>query len=125
MTLLANSPSQVEFQVHSREQTAEGIGLYVNADKTEYMCFHQKRDIYTLNGSSLKLVDKFTYLGSCISFTESDTNKQLAKVWTTIDRLLIILKSTLSNEIKGSFFFKQESSQFHYTDEPDGWSQSA
>ena len=32
-----------------------------NAHKTEYMCFNQTGDISTLNGCSLKLVDKFTY----------------------------------------------------------------
>ena len=49
-----------------------GIGLHGNTDKTEYMCFNQRGDISTLNGGSLKLVDKFTYLGSCVSSTEND-----------------------------------------------------
>ena len=63
--------------------------LYI-ADKTEYMCFNQRRDISTQNGSSLKLVDKFTYVGSSVSSTETDINTWLAKVWAAIDRLLII-----------------------------------
>ena len=29
-----------------------------------YMCINQRGDISIQNGSSLKLVDKFTYLGS-------------------------------------------------------------
>ena len=32
------------------------IGLHVNSDKTDYMCFNQKRDISTLNGGSPKFV---------------------------------------------------------------------
>ena len=40
--------------------------LKMFADKTEYMCFNQKGDISILNGSSLKLIDKFTYLGSSV-----------------------------------------------------------
>ena len=44
-----------------------GIRLHVNAHKTEYLCFNQRGDISTLNSSSLKLVDKFTYLGSSVS----------------------------------------------------------
>ena len=67
-------------------------------NKTEYMCFNQKGDISTLNGVSLKLVYKFYYLGSCVSFTENDISKHLAKAWTAIDRLSIIWKSNLSNE---------------------------
>ena len=43
------------------------------------MCFNQRGYISTLNGSSLKLVDKFTYLGSSVSSTETDLNMQLHK----------------------------------------------
>ena len=40
-------------------RAAAGIGLHVNAHKTEYMCYNQTGDISTLDGTSLKL-DKFT-----------------------------------------------------------------
>ena len=66
---------------------AETLLTYVNAHKTEYMCFNQRGDISTLNGSSLKLVDKYTYLGSSVSSTEADIKKQVAKAWTAINRL--------------------------------------
>ena len=68
------------------------------------MCFNQTGDISTLNGSSLKLVDKFTYLGSSVSSTETDINTPLAKAWTTIDRLSVIWKPDLTDKIKRSFF---------------------
>ena len=55
----------------------------------------------TLNGSSLKLVDKFTYLGSSFSSTEKDINTRLAKALTANDSLSVIWKS---NKIKRSFF---------------------
>ena len=45
---------------HSLEWAAGDIGLHVNAEKAEYMCFDQRSDISTLNGP-LKLVDKFTF----------------------------------------------------------------
>ena len=80
----------IETLLHSLERAADGIGLYVNADKTEYMCFNQRGNISIQNSSSLKLVDKFTYLGSSVSSTETDINMQLAKAWTAIDRLLVI-----------------------------------
>ena len=38
--LQANAPAQAEILLHSLERAAAGIGLYVNADKTEYMCFN-------------------------------------------------------------------------------------
>ena len=43
------------------------------------MCFNQEGAISTLNGNSLKLVDKFTYLGRSISSTESNVNIHQAK----------------------------------------------
>ena len=64
----------------------------------------QRGNISTLNGSSLKLVDKFTYLGSSVSSTKTDINTQLAKAWTAVDRLSVIWKSDLTDKIKCSFF---------------------
>ena len=72
--LLANTPAQAKTMLHSLEWAAVGIGLHDNAEKTEYICFNQKADISTLNGSSLKLIDKFTYLGSSVSSTKTDIN---------------------------------------------------
>ena len=100
----ANTPTQANSLLHRLEQAAGGISLHVNEDKTEYMCFNQEGDISTLNGGSLKLVDKFMYLSSSISSAESDINIWLAQAWTTIDRLLIIWKSDLSDKIKCNFF---------------------
>ena len=74
IVLLATTPTQAESLLHSLEQAAGDIGLYMNADKMEYMYFNQKGDISTLNCSSLKLVDKFTYLGISVSSTENDIN---------------------------------------------------
>ena len=102
--LQANTPAQVKSLLHSLERAAGGIGLHVNADKTEFMCFNQRSDISTLNGRSLKLVDKFTYLRSSISSTKNDFNMQLVKDWTGSDRLSVIWKSDLSEKIKHSFF---------------------
>ena len=79
IVLLENTPTQAESLLYSLEWASGRIVLHVNADKTEYMCFNQSGNISTLNGSSLKLVDKFTYLGSSISSTKNNINMQLAK----------------------------------------------
>ena len=68
------------------------------------MCYNQTGDISTLDGTSLKLVDKFTNLGSSISSTEKDIDTRLMKAWTAINRLSIIWKSDLTNKMKRSFF---------------------
>ena len=68
------------------------------------MCQNQPGDISALSYSSLKLVDKFTYLGSSVSSTETDIDTRLAKAWTAIDSLSVIWKSDLTDKMKCSFF---------------------
>ena len=62
------------------------------------MCFNQTSDISTLDGTSLKLVDKF------VSSTEKDIDTRLTMAWTAIDKLSIIWKSYLTDKMKRSFF---------------------
>ena len=104
IALLANTPSQDETLLHSMEWAAAGIGLHVNAHKMEYMCNNQRGDISLLNGSSLKLIDKFTYPGISVSSTENDINTRLTKAWSAIDKLSVIWKSDLIDKMKCSFF---------------------
>ena len=70
--LQTNTPDQAESLLQSLERR------------------NQSGDISTLNGRSLKHVDKFTYIGSNVSSMENDINSRLAKAWTAIDRLLVI-----------------------------------
>ena len=104
IAILTNTPNQAETLLHSLERAGADIGLHVNAHKTEYMCYNQTGDISTLDGTSLKLVNKFTYLGSGVSSTERDIETRVTKAWTAIDRLSIIWKSDLSDRMKRSFF---------------------
>ena len=114
--LQANTPTQVESQLHSLEQAACGIGLDVTADKTEYMCCNEKGHISTLNGDSLKLIDLIHLSGNGNSFssTENDVNMRRVNSWTAIDRLSIIWKSNLS-----VIFSKRQSCPYYYIDAPD------
>ena len=52
---------------------------------------------------SLKLGDKFTYLGSSVSSSENDVNMRLAKTRTAIDCSVIIWKSNLFDKMKLNF----------------------
>ena len=53
IALRPNTLSRAETLLNSLKRAATDIGLHVNADKTEYMCFNQRGDISTLNGSYL------------------------------------------------------------------------
>ena len=76
-----NIPTLVKSLLHSLEQVLESIGLFVNTNKTELVCFKQ-------GGATSSLVDKFIYLSSNILFTESDVNLNQAKVWTAVNRII-------------------------------------
>ena len=65
---------------------------------------NQTSDITSLDESSLKLVDKFTYRGTSVSSTEKDIDTRLTKAWTAIDKLLILWKSDLTDKMKRCFF---------------------
>ena len=41
ISILANEPAQAETLLHSLERVSAGIGLYVNAHKTEYTVYHK------------------------------------------------------------------------------------
>ena len=101
IAILANTPNQAETLLHSLERC---IDLHVNAHNTEYMCYNQTGDLSSLDGTPLKPVVKFTYLGSSVSSTEKDIDTRLTKAWTAIDSLSIIWKSDLTDKMKRSFF---------------------
>ena len=87
ISLLANTPSQANTLLHSLQRAAASIGLHVNANKREFTSFNQTGDLSTLNGSSLKLVDKFAFLGRSVSSTEIDINTRIAKARTAISHM--------------------------------------
>ena len=93
--------------VWCRQQVASA-SMWIRKNGVSYMCFNQKKHI---NGGSLKLEDKFVYLGNSISSSENDINTRLSKTWTAIDRLSIIWMSDLSDKIK-RIFSKQRLCQF-------------
>ncbi len=77
--------------------------MAIISDQSEHIRHNQTGDIFTLDGTSLKLVDKFTYLGSSVSSTEKNIDTRLTKAWTAIDRLSIIWKSDLTDKITQEF----------------------
>ena len=96
--------STIESFLHSLEQAAKGISLFVNSDKKEFMYFNPDGTISSSNGKPLTSLNLFIYLSSTISSTETTVNTCRNKTWTFIDRLLTIWKSILSENIKGKFF---------------------
>ena len=95
-----------EYRSEWIKETSKGVCVFVCVFVTETTSALTKtfHGYATLDGASLKLVDKFTYLGSSVSSTEKDIDTRLTKAWTAIDRLSIIWKSDLTDKMKRSFF---------------------
>ena len=88
--ILRRHTTQAESPLHSLKQATGHNDLNVNVNKTGQMCFKQEGPTFTLSVEPLKLVNKFTCLGSSISSTESDDNIRLAKGPTSVDKLLTL-----------------------------------
>ena len=84
LALLGNVSAEAKLLLNSLGQVARSISLYVNANKTNLMCFKQGVAISSFNGRPLNLVNQFTHLSSNISSTESDLNISLGKAATYI-----------------------------------------
>ena len=88
------------------EEKAKDIGLKINCGKTEYMSFNQKEDHVLTNreGTTIKKVKDFNYLGSFIGSTAHDIDVRIAKACGAITRMTKIWKSKLSERLKRNFF---------------------
>ena len=86
ITLLANTHAQTKTLLHSQEQAAAGIGLHVNADKMEYMCFNQRGDISTQNSNSFSETSRQVHLPrkQCLinwEWHQHATSKDMDSYW--------------------------------------------
>ena len=68
LTVLADVLKDATFLLHSIERTAKEIGLYLNANKTEFICFNQdaSQGMESLNGEKIKQMEDFKYLGPVV-----------------------------------------------------------
>ena len=80
---MANTPTQAQSLLYCLERATGGIGLQVNADKTEFMCYNRRGDISTLDGWSLKLA--WTWL----IFIASKSTSLNFNEWKTLLLLLL------------------------------------
>ena len=61
-------------------------------------------NIKSKNGNIIKQVENFKYLGSYIRSTENDIEIRIAKVWSALNSIHTIWKSTMCDNLKRSFF---------------------
>ena len=106
LAVLADTLKDATTLLHNIEKVAKQIGLYLNADKTEFICENQDASVgmKSLADKHIKQVLDFKYLGSYIASTEHDVNIRLGKAWSALNQLDKIWKSNLSDNLKRNFF---------------------
>ena len=62
LALLLNAPAQAESLLKCLARVASGMGLHVNASKTEFMHFKREGAVVTLSGTTLGLGDNYPIL---------------------------------------------------------------
>ena len=104
IALLSDTIEEASKLLHLVESAASEIGLYINAKKTEFICYNQHGNITSKSGVAIKSVDEFNYLGSNIHSTEKDIITRKAKAWKALDGLTVIWKSSLTDKMKRDLF---------------------
>ena len=104
LALLSDTIDEASRLLHHVEDAASKIGLYINAKKTEYVCYNQAGEIKSKSGNSIKAVNEFSYLGSNIHSTTKDIDIRKAKAWKALDSLRVVWKSSLSDKMKRDLF---------------------
>ena len=105
LALFSDSIADATSLLHYVEDADQKIGLYVNARKTEFLCYNTTGTMKSLSGDNIKQQEEFVYLGEVnIASTKRDIEIRLGKAWRALDRLNKIWKSNLHANLKRDFF---------------------
>ena len=111
VALLTNSISDAQILLTAVEKYAAEVGLFLNPKKTEIMISTggQKPDlaaerVVSADGSVIKVVDDFKYLGAWISDSKKDINVRIGQAWSAITRMHLIWRSQMELGLKRRFF---------------------
>lgn len=85
LVILSDLITQAQNLLHSLEYSFKGIGRYVNAGKTEYICLNQNGINKTIFGPPPGCVYEITYLGSKITSCERAVNTCISKTWGVVE----------------------------------------
>ena len=70
------------------------VGLNINAKKTKFMAYNieEERELKLLDGTKLKEMNDFKYLGSCVDSTEEDIRIRKGLAWAAANKMSKIWK---------------------------------
>ncbi len=106
VALLSTSIAIAESLLHSIEEASNCVGLHLNTGKTKTLLVNipPTSSIQTLDGTKLKNVSDFKYLGSSLPDSFQDFKCRKAQAWSACNKLDKIWKSDLYRATKIKFF---------------------
>ena len=106
LALLSEEIEQAQEVLKRLEEEACKVGLHCNAKKTEIQAFNQETPVIVKakDGTTLKVVQNFKYLGAWTESTEKDLSVRKALAWSACHKLRKIWTSGLSANIKVRLF---------------------
>ena len=95
------------------------VGIRLNAKKTEvtYNILLEHPPLTTIEGTVLKEIKVFKYLGSSVNSTEQDLKVRKALAWRVLNGMTSVWNSNLPRQIKLSFFYATVESVLLYGSE--------
>ena len=80
LALITEEKEQAQNMLNILEHEAGKVGLHCNAKKTEIQAFNHEVpiDVKSRDGTTIKVVKNFKYLGAWMESTEKDINVRIA-----------------------------------------------
>ena len=102
ITLITEEMHQAQEMLLKVETEARCVGLYTNAKKIEVMQinYESKTHLIAIDGTPLKNVQKFKYLGSWMVSSVKDYEARQALAWVACHKMKRIWKSNINKALK-------------------------
>ena len=107
IALTADQIESAQSLLLSLENAAQLVGLTLNSDKTKYLLINGDENhpvIISLDGTTLKEVNDFKYLGSFVADSRKYFLIRKAQAWSACNKLHQIWQSNIANKTKIAFF---------------------
>ena len=89
IALVSDGIKKAELLLRRFELSAKCIRLSMNIGKIKYISYNnnQQFDIKTIDGTDLKRVEDFKYLGACVDISEKDVKIRKTQAWRTCHQM--------------------------------------
>ena len=105
LALVSSSPAGAQAMLNSLVTTAHRVGLKVNPRKTEVLHVPGPNNDIMLEGKTLPVCNKFTYLGGQVPSCREDLRHRKSLAWLAFNRLRVVFNSTiLSDSLRAKLF---------------------